>query len=82
MYRSSGNRRAARALFTLLASFAVIVAVTVCTPAQRDLAHTVVDVADAVCGKSDPLDVCLRKMQARAAEMPDGGGGGAGGAGE
>lgn len=40
-----------------------------CTPTQRAIVHTVVDLVDAVCGDSDDVDACLGKMQTRRASM-------------
>ncbi len=39
-----------------------------CTPAQRAIVRTIIDVANVVCGDGDDVDACLLKMQgARAA---------------
>ena len=40
-----------------------------CTPAQRSVIRSVVDVIEEVCGDGDSVDVCLGKAQAHRAAL-------------
>ncbi len=54
---------------------AILVAIVIsgvlwaCTPTQRAIVHTVVDLIDTVCGDNDDIDTCLGKAQAQRAAL-------------
>lgn len=61
---------------TFLVGGTLFAAFTACTPAQRNIVRSVVDLVDEVCGDSDSIDTCLGKAtaaRARAAAAADAG---------
>lgn len=52
------------ALALALAQITIGLAFVSCTPQQRAIVRTVVDVVEQVCGDGDSVDDCIGKMQA------------------
>lgn len=55
--------------FAVGASALALTAGQACTPAERAVVRSVVDLVDEVCGDKDTVDECLGKAQAKRASM-------------